>query len=63
MMLSSVAKKSSIKKVLKWGFSRFCLFFIGTLFLIMVHDAMTGVSSQTTGYCAKYGFLVSPDCW
>jgi hypothetical protein len=62
-MLSSVAKKSSIKKVLKWGFSGFCLFFIGTLFLIVVHDAMTGVSSQTTAYCAKYGFLASPDCW
>jgi hypothetical protein len=26
-------------------------------------DYLTGESSTTTEYCAKYGFLASPDCW
>jgi hypothetical protein len=30
---------------------------------MLVHDSLTGVSSQTAEYCAKYGFLASPDCW
>jgi hypothetical protein len=34
IMLSAVAKKSSIKKVLKLVFSGVCLFFIGLLFLL-----------------------------
>ena len=63
-MLSMVAKKSSIKKVLKWVFSGFCMFFICMLFFMVVHDTMTGISSETTAeYCAKYEFLASPDCW
>jgi hypothetical protein len=24
---------------------------------------MTGESSQIAEYCAKYGFLASPECW
>ena len=63
IMLSAVAKKSSIKKVLKWVFRDFCLFFISMLFFMVIHDAMTGVSSTPAEYCAKYGFLASPDCW
>ena len=64
MMLSSITKKSSIKKALKFAFSGFSLFFIGMLFFIVVFDALTGASSQTTTeYCAKYGFLASPGCW
>jgi RsiW-degrading membrane proteinase PrsW (M82 family) len=62
-MLSAMTKKSSIKNVLKWVFSGFCLFFISMLFFMVIHDAMTGVSSTTAEYCAKYGFLASPDCW
>jgi hypothetical protein len=63
MMLSAMAKKTSIKKALKWIFSGFSIFFIGMLFFIVGYDALTGASSQTTAeYCAKYGFLASPDC-
>ena len=63
IMLSAVAKKSSIKNILKWVFSGFCLFFSSMLFFMVIHDAMTGVSSTPAEYCAKYGFLASPDCW
>ena len=64
MMLSTITTKSSIKKVLKWVFSGFSIFFINILIFILVHDVMTGASSQTSAeYCAKYGFLASPDCW
>ena len=63
-MLSSITKKSSIKKALKFAFSGFSLFFIGMLFFIVVFDALTGASSETTTeYCAKHGFLASPGCW
>jgi hypothetical protein len=58
-----MAKISPIKKAFKWAFSGFSLFFIGMLVFITVHDLMTGESSTTSEYCAKYGFLVSPDCW
>ena len=63
IMLSAMAKKISFKNVLKWIFRGFCLFFISMLFFMVIHDAMTGVSSQTSEYCAKYRFLASPDCW
>jgi len=33
------------------------------LFVMLIHDTLTGVSSQTAEYCAKYGLLASPDCW
>ncbi len=63
MMLSAMAKKTTIKKALKWIVSGFSIFFIGMLFFIVLYDALTGASSQTTvDYCAKYGFLTSPDC-
>ena len=63
-MLSPIAKKSSIKKVLKWVFSGFSIFFISILIFILVHDVITGAFSQTSEeYCAKYGFLASPHCW
>jgi hypothetical protein len=64
MMLSAMAKISPIKKALKFALSGFSLFFIGMLFFIVVYDALTGAFSQTSAeYCAKYGFLASPDCW
>jgi hypothetical protein len=64
MMLSTITKKSSIKKALKSAFSGFGIFFIGMLVFITVHDLMTGASSETSAeYCAKYSFLASPDCW
>ncbi|HJU58286.1 MAG TPA: hypothetical protein VJ583_00930 [Nitrososphaeraceae archaeon] len=64
MMLSAMAKETTIKNTLKWIFSGFSIFFIGMLFFIVVYDALTGASSQTTEeYCAKYGFLATPDCW
>ena len=52
-----------IKKIIQFAFSGFSLFFISMLFFIVIHDAMTGVSSTTAEYCAKYGFLASPECW
>jgi hypothetical protein len=63
-MLSDLAEKSSIKKVLKWVFSGFSIFFISMLIFLLVHDVMTGGPSETSAeYCTKYGFLASPDCW
>ena len=41
-MLSDLAEKSSIKKVLKWVFSGFSIFFISMLIFLLVHDVMTG---------------------
>jgi hypothetical protein len=63
IMLSVVAKKNSIKNALKWQFSGFSFFFIAMLFFVVVHDGLTGDSSQTSEYCTKYGFLASPECW
>ena len=62
MMLSALAKKSSIKNALKLIFSGLSIIFIVMLLFMVVHDAMTGASSQTAEYCAKYGFLAFPDC-
>ena len=62
-MLSAMAKKTTIKNALKWVFSGFSIFFIGMLVIMTVHDTMTGISSNTAEYCAKYGFLASPGCW
>jgi hypothetical protein len=34
------------------------------LFFMVVHDLMTGASSETSAeYCAKYSVLASPGCW
>ena len=63
MIISAIAKKNSIKNVLKWAFGGFSIFFIAMLISMLVHDYLTGVSSQTAEYCVKYGFLASPDCW
>ena len=63
MMLSVMARKSSIKKTLKFAFSGLGLFFIGMLLFILVHDTLTGESSTTAEYCTKYGFIASPNCW
>ena len=63
MMLSALAKKTSIKNALKWILGGFSLFFIAMLFFMLIQDTLTGASSQTAEYCAKYGFLASPDCW
>ena len=64
MMLSAVTRISPIKKVLKFVFSGFGIFFIAMLVFMVVHDLMTGASSETSAeYCTKYGFLASPDCW
>ena len=63
IMFFTLHKKNSIKNVLKWLFSGFSFFFIAMLFFVVVHDAFTGSSSQTAEYCAKYGFLASPECW
>jgi hypothetical protein len=62
-MQSTMGKKSSFKRILKWVFGGLSLVYIGTLFFMAVHDIMTGESSNTADYCAKYGFLASPDCW
>jgi hypothetical protein len=57
-----MSKKDSIKKILTLGFGSFSIFFLGILFFMVVHDTMTGESSNIVEYCAKYGFLASPDC-
>jgi len=57
------SKKNTIKKILKIAFSGSSILFIAMLFFIVVHDIITGSSSQTVEYCAKYGILASPDCW
>ena len=63
-LLKTLSKKISITNALKWIFSGFAIFFIAMLFFIVVYDALTGASSETTvEYCAKYGFLASPGCW
>ena len=57
LLLSNIAKKTSLKKTLKWVFSDFSIFFIGMLFFIVLYDALTGATSQTTAeYCARYVF-------
>jgi hypothetical protein len=64
MMLSAVTRISPIKKVLKFAFSGFGIFFIAMLVFMVVHDLMTGASSETSAeYCTKYSVLASPDCW
>jgi hypothetical protein len=61
-MLSTIAKKNSIKNVLKWIFSGFSIFFIAMLVSMLIHELLTSAYSQTAEYCAKYGFLASPGC-
>jgi hypothetical protein len=59
-----MGKKNSIKRILKLLFSGFSLFFISMLVFIVVYDALTGATSETTPeYCARYAFLASPGCW
>ena len=62
-MFSTLAKKNSIKNALRWVFGGFGIIFISMLFIMLIHDVMTGESSTTAEYCTKYGFLASPDCW
>ena len=50
-------KKITIKKVLKFAFIGFTIFFIAMLFFMTVHDTFTGSSSQTANYCSKFGFF------
>ena len=63
MMLSTLSKKTSVKNILKWIFSVLSILFIVQLIFMLIHDSLTGASSQTAEYCAKYSFLASPDCW
>jgi hypothetical protein len=63
MIVGKLSKASKIKRVLKWSFGSFSVFFIAMLFFIIVHDTMTGDYSATAEYCAKYGMLASPGCW
>ncbi|HJT84681.1 MAG TPA: hypothetical protein VJ697_09370 [Nitrososphaeraceae archaeon] len=58
-----MSKKNTVKKILKYVFGGLSLLYIGILFFMVVHDTITGQSSTTTEYCAKYGFLASPECW
>jgi len=62
-MTYTLRKKNSIKNSLKWLISGFSFFCIAMLLFVVVHDVLTGESSQTSEYCAKYGFLASPSCW
>ena len=56
-------KKYNIKNVLKWIFSGVSIFFVAMLVFMVIHDTITGESSNTEEYCAKYGFFASPGCW
>jgi hypothetical protein len=58
-MLCSITTKNIIKKTLEWFFSGFTFFFIAMLFFVLVHDLLTGESSQISEYCSKYGFSVT----
>ena len=63
MMLSALAKKTTIENALKWIFCGFIIFFIAILLFMQVPGSLTGISPQTTAeYCAKYQLLASPDC-
>jgi hypothetical protein len=62
-MQSAMGKKSSIKRIIKYVFGGLSIVFIGMLFFMVVHDTMTGKSSNTEEYCTKYGFLASPGYW
>ncbi|HET9806313.1 MAG TPA: hypothetical protein VFP49_05355 [Nitrososphaeraceae archaeon] len=57
-----MTKKTTIKKALKWMISGFSIFFIGMLVIMTIHDTLTGESSNTAEYCAKYGSLASSRC-
>ena len=59
MILSILDKKASIKNGLKWVLGGFSIFFIGTLFVMLVHDSLTGTCLQAAEYCIKYDFLTS----
>ena len=63
MTLSTLSNKTSVKNTLKLIFSGLSILFIVLLIFMIIHDSLTGVSSQTAEYCTKYGFLASPDCW
>lgn len=63
MTLSVISEKSSMKNILRWIFSGVSVSFIAMLVFMLAHDSLTGTSSQTAEYCAKYGILASPDCW
>jgi phage-related holin len=62
-MQSAMGKKSSFKRILKYLFGGLSLVFIAILVFMVVHDIITGESSNTAEYCSKYGFLASPGCW
>jgi hypothetical protein len=62
-MFRDTSKIILIKKIIKFVFTGFSIFFIVLLFFMTVNDLMTGESSITTEYCAKYGFLAPPGCW
>jgi hypothetical protein len=62
-MQLAMGKKSSLKRILKYVFGGLSFVFITILVFMTIHDLMTGESSNTAEYCAKYGFLASPDCW
>jgi hypothetical protein len=62
-MQSAIGKKSFIKRILKWVFGGFTVFFVAMLTIITVHDIMTGESSNTAEYYTKYGIFASTACW
>lgn len=57
----------SIKKVLKFAFSGFSIFFIAMLVSITIYGTLTGeldTTTSTSDLCAtSYGNLASPECW
>jgi hypothetical protein len=57
----------SIKKVLKFAFSGFSIFFIAMLVSITIYGTLTGELDSTTSISdlceTSYGNLASPECW
>jgi hypothetical protein len=65
MLSSTMSKKSSIKRVLKWVFGGFSIVFVAMLLIMTIHDSLIGggVTTPVKELCTNYGFLASPECW
>jgi hypothetical protein len=59
MMLSTIAKKNSIKNVLKWIFSGFSIFFIAMLVFMLVHDSNKRIFPNSRILCKVWLFSIA----
>lgn len=56
-------KLKLIENIVKFSFIGISIILVAILFFMAVHDVFTRSTYQIAGYCAKYGFLASPECW